>query len=471
VSIRPDRKLVLFFFAIFLILSAWAMATPLLGGPDEPQHMVKAQALVRGDFDNPFEGPGIPAGAQNCYAGQRTVTADCADLPWSEDTNNVETATENYPPVYHALIGPITLVTEGKWRGYGMRFVSILACSVLITFGLRTLLRLRSHSVVVVGALFALTPMMIHLMSTVSPSALAVACSFLLGATLLGVRSTATIGRSLIHQLGFATNLLLLLRRDSLLWVAVIGLFGLLFIPWPQVRAVATDKSMFLWVPITAISLLLQVFLWGGESSTNFIQSGKEQSDVFAHGTWLGLANLNDYVSQTVGKFGWLDVELPGQLYTLLYFALGGFIFLGLVSGARRLAISIGVGIAMWVCAAAVIGYLRYPYFQGRYAIGFIVCVLLACVAAISDGELPKRVESRVVLVFGVMFLVGQIFSYLQNIRRYSVGLNGTWFSYRNAAWNPPYFGWWLPMFTLIVGLMIASWVVIASHREAHRAL
>jgi len=292
-----------------------------------------------------------------------------------------------------------------------------------------------------------------------------------LGATLLGVRSTATIGRSLIHQLGFATNLLLLLRRDSLLWVAVIGLFGLLFVPWPQVRAVATDKSMFLWVPITAISVLLQIFLWGGESSTNFIQSGKEQSDVFAHGTWLGLANLNDYVSQTVGKFGWLDVELPGQLYTLLYFALGGFVLLGLVSGARRLATSIGVGIAMWVCAAAVIGYLRFPYFQGRYAIGFVLCVLLACAVAISEGELPKRVESRVVLVFGVMFLVGQIFSYLQNIRRYSVGLNGTWFSYRNAAWSPPYFGWWLPMFTLIVGLTIAAWVVVASHREAHRAL
>lgn len=447
------------------------MATPLLGGPDEPQHMVKAQALVRGDFDNPFEGPGIPAGAQNCFAFQPTVTAECADLPWTENVNNIETATENYPPVYHALVGPITLVTDGKWRGYGMRFVSIAVCSLLITIGLRTLLRLRSHPVIIVGSLFALTPMMIHLMSTVSPSALAVACSFLLGATLLGVKSTEFISRPLIHQLGFATNLLLLLRRDSLLWVAVIGLFGLMIVPWPQIRAVVTDKSMFLWLPVTGVSLLLQVFLWGGESSSDFIQSGKEQSDVFTHGTWLGLANLNDYVSQTVGKFGWLDVELPGQLYTLLYFALGGFIFLGLLSGGRRLSVSIGLGIAMWVSAAAIIGYLRFPYFQGRYAIGVALCVLLACGVAISEGALTKRMESRVVVVFGSMFLIGQVFSYLQNIRRYSVGLNGTWFSYRDAAWSPPYFGWWLPLITLIVGLAIAFLTVIALHREVQRAL
>jgi hypothetical protein len=447
------------------------MSTPLLAGPDEPQHMVKAQALVRGDLDGPFDQLGIPAGAQNCYAFQPSITADCAEQKWDASRKQIETATENYPPVFHALVGPITLVTEGKWRGYGMRFVSILACSLLITLGLRTLLRLRSHPVVVVGALFALTPMMIHLMSTVSPSALAVATSFLLGATLLGVRSTQTVGRFLIHQLGFATNLLLLLRRDSLLWVAVIGFFGLLFVPWPRIREVATDKLMLLWIPTTGVSIILQVFLWGGESSTNFIQSGKDQSDVFAHGTWLGLANLNDYVSQTVGKFGWLDVELPGQLYTLLYFALGGFIFLGLVSGARRLSISIGVGVAMWVGAAAVIGYLRFPYFQGRYAIGFALCVLLACAVAISEGGLPRRVESRFVVVFGVMFLIGQVFSYLQNIRRYAVGLRGTWFSYRDAAWSPPYFGWWLPLITLIVGLALASWIVIESHREIHRAL
>mgnify|MGYP006269787157 FL=1 len=468
---RPDRKLLLFFGAIFLILSAWAMATPLLGGPDEPQHMVKAQALVRGDFDNPFKGPYIPAGGQNCYAGQPTVTADCAELPWPERTRTIETATENYPPVYHALIGPITLVTDGKWRGYGMRLVSILACSLLLTLGLRTLLRLRSHPVAIVGALFALTPMTIHLMSTVSPSSLAVATSFLLGATLLALRSPQTVGRFLIHQLGFAANLLLLLRRDSVLWVAVIGVFGLLFIPWSRIREVATDKSMFLWLPMTGVSIALQLILWGGKSSTDFIKSGKEQSDVFVHGTWLGLANLNDYVSQTVGKFGWLDVPLPGQLYTLLYFALGGFVFLGLVSGARRLSISIGVGVTMWIGAAAVIGYLRFPYFQGRYAIGFALCVLLACAVAISEGDLPRKVESRFVAVFGVIFLVGQVFSYLQNIRRYAVGLTGTWFSYRNAAWSPPYFGWWLPLIVLIVGLALASWMVVQSHRELQRAL
>ncbi len=432
--------------------------------------MVKAQALVRGVFDSPFEGPEIPAGAQNCYAFQRTVTAECAELPWTEKVISVETATENYPPVYHALIGPITLAAEGKWRGYGMRFASIVLCSLLITVGLRTLLGIRYHPIVVVGSLFALTPMAIHLMSTVSPSALALAASFLLGATILAVRTTGAITRSLLHQLGFATNLLLLLRRDSLLWVAVIGIFAVFLVPWARVRTVATDKSMFVWVPTTLVSVSLQVFLWGGESSTQFAESGKEQSEVFSHGTWLGLANLNDYVSQTVGKFGWLDVELPGPLYTLLYFALGGLILLALMAGERRLSISIGIGLGMWVAAAAIIGYLRFPYFQGRYAIGFALCVLLACVVAIAEGALPKRVEVRFVVFFGVLFLIGQVFSYLQNIRRYAVGLRGSWFSYQDAAWTPPYFGWWLPLIFLLSGFAAATWTVLEVNRIAHRA-
>jgi hypothetical protein len=465
-----DRVTTRIFFAILLILVAWGMSTPLLAGPDEPQHMVKAQALVRGDFDSPFEGPEIPAGAQNCYAFQRTVTAECAELPWSESTVRIETATENYPPVYHALIGPITLTTEGKWRGYGMRFVSIVLCSLLIAFGLRTLLKLRPHSIVIVGSFFAMTPMTIHLMSTVSPSALATATSFLLGATLLAVRTSVPVARPLIHQLGFATTLLLVLRRDSLLWVAVIGLFGLWLVPWPRVREVATDKSMLLWMPATLISVALQMFLWSGNSSAEFVQSGKEQNEVFSHGTWLGLANLNDYVSQTVGKFGWLDVELPGPLYTMFYFALGGFLFLALLVGKRRLAVSIGLGLGMWVAAAAIIGYLRFPYFQGRYAIGFMLCVLLACVVAIAEGNLPKQAEARFMSIFGALYLIGHVVSYLQNIRRYTVGLDGSWFSYQDAAWTPPYFGWWLPLIILLFGLAIAARITLQANREVHLA-
>jgi hypothetical protein len=255
-----------------------------------------------------------------------------------------------------------------------------------------------------------------------------------------------------------------------LLWVAVIGIFAVFLVPWARVRTVATDKSMFVWVPTTLVSVSLQVFLWGGESSTQFAESGKEQSEVFSHGTWLGLANLNDYVSQTVGKFGWLDVELPGPLYTLLYFALGGLILLALMAGERRLSISIGIGLGMWVAAAAIIGYLRFPYFQGRYAIGFALCVLLACVVAIAEGALPKRVEVRFVVFFGVLFLIGQVFSYLQNIRRYAVGLRGSWFSYQDAAWTPPYFGWWLPLIFLLSGFAAATWTVLEVNRIAHRA-
>lgn len=95
----------------------------------------------------------------------------------------------------------------------------------------------------------------------------------------------------------------------------------------------------------------------------------------------------------------------------------------------------------------------------------------LAFVIAISRGRLPTNLENRITAFFGVMFLIGQFFSYLQNIRRYAVGLSGTWFSYRDAAWSPPYFGWWLPMFILMIGLASASWMVIASHRETQRAL
>ena len=46
----PRRVWLTAFLAFFALSAAWALATPLTAAPDEPFHMVKAAATVRGQL-------------------------------------------------------------------------------------------------------------------------------------------------------------------------------------------------------------------------------------------------------------------------------------------------------------------------------------------------------------------------------------------------------------------------------------
>ena len=46
----PLRVWIVAFLAFFSLTAAWALASPLTAVPDEPSHMIKAAATVRGQL-------------------------------------------------------------------------------------------------------------------------------------------------------------------------------------------------------------------------------------------------------------------------------------------------------------------------------------------------------------------------------------------------------------------------------------
>ncbi len=62
-AVRSIRPLIAFFVVTWLLGGLWALATPVMGVPDEPAHVIKAASLVRGQLDRVVRGrdPDLPA--------------------------------------------------------------------------------------------------------------------------------------------------------------------------------------------------------------------------------------------------------------------------------------------------------------------------------------------------------------------------------------------------------------------------
>jgi len=143
---------------LFGIIALWSMSGPLFSGPDEPSHVVKAAAVVRGqavgtdrqvtfahDPSPPrtatvvqvpriyLEGHRLPA----CYAFRPTVAAGCAGaFVGSGATADVPTFAGHYPPVYYAIVGLPTLLFASAKGVFLMRFIGGAVSAALLASAL-----------------------------------------------------------------------------------------------------------------------------------------------------------------------------------------------------------------------------------------------------------------------------------------------------------------------------------------------
>lgn len=139
---------------LLVVTAAWSLATPLMGSPDEPSHVVKAAAVARGQWSGevgavPTDStrPGAattvlvpddyPAAIllPNCFAFQPDVPAACQQdirAP-SGALVPVETFAGQYPPLYYALVGWPSLLLGAEAATYAMRLVSAALTAGFVT--------------------------------------------------------------------------------------------------------------------------------------------------------------------------------------------------------------------------------------------------------------------------------------------------------------------------------------------------
>ena len=161
-------------FALFLAIGvAWALASPIYSGPDEPAHVIHAAAVARGDLvgterkGTPFvevTAPRLYKPGEICYAFHPETPASCYRLSSRTGDGTLETYTARYLPPYGALLGLGSYwYSPGAGQIYLMRLLSAAVIAALLASCITTVAAVGSVGFAA-GFLFALTPMALYFM-------------------------------------------------------------------------------------------------------------------------------------------------------------------------------------------------------------------------------------------------------------------------------------------------------------------
>lgn len=476
-----------------LLSIVWAVATPIGAGPDEPAHIIKAGAVVRGQLIGTGIGGGrvvVPAHlvatqARTCFAFQADVTGDCAD---AVDHGSALAATGNttaglYNPLYYAVVGLPSLVLDGDAAIYGMRIASALFTWLFAGAAAFSLRALRGGPWIAIGGLAAATPAFVFLGGMVNPNALEVTATLAAFSAVLvlvtstdpgQVRTHATIGAV---SAAVAVNV----RGLSPVWVLVALVVPLLLLDRERSRALFRRPAVDVMIAVIGLATALAVAWTLGTAS--LVAGLAPDAPTFpgvGSSPLRGLAdvllNTFTYGTQMVGTVGWLDTPAPG----LVLFVWGGFIAgllacVALLLRGRRLAVALSL-IGAFLLLPAVIqasyvhdgGYI----WQGRYALPLFACMMVGSAAMIGDrlGDRYSGVVRRAATLVTAAWSVAQLMTLATSMRRYAVGLDGSWIGlFAHPQWQPP--GGtvtWLIVAAVI--LIAATALVVSSTRMSSRA-
>jgi hypothetical protein len=459
------------FFAVsWLLLAAlmtsWALATPLFASPDEPGQVIKAVAVAHGQltgatvrtggyFD--FEtGVQVPAYYQQalhetrCYIYEMGGTPSCAPAFDARDTHDTQVLTwiGRYPPLYYAIVGLPSLVSNGTAAVLGMRVVSAVLCGAFYALGLTGLRSARRRALLVAGGWVAITPTALFFGAVVNASALEIAAGFATWALLLPlVRDPGRyrVGRRLAAG-AVTAGVLLNSRPGSALLVALIvgclalaatGEFWHALRPWRR------------WVPTAVIAVVagiaagLWLLLVNPTASLGGIPAPDLASPVAAMRGALGLSPR--YLREQLATFGLLNISLYQPLLYLLAAAIAVLVVGGLVFGRGRLrwvlllllVLAFVVPIVSQVPTAVRLGLI----WQGRYGLPMSIGIPIVAMAAMAEQPLGARVARWLAPPAALVAAVAQAGSFGWVFWRYVWGFGHLPFRVR-IGWLPP--GGWL---------------------------
>jgi len=442
-------------------LTAWTLASPLGSGPDEPSHMIQAAATVRGEVAGPSAR--VPFGAlfkvtvprwtaqaavlPNCFAFRPDHPAGCSP-PVSTSGSPTPSTTQfgNYPPLYYALVGLPSLGIPGSRGLYAMRAVGVVVDSCLLALGLFVLVRYGRSRLRPLGALVALTPMVLFVTSVVNDSGIEVAAAFAAWCALVTMADGVQIPRALGWWAALAVGLLMVSRPASLLDAALLALVIAAYAGWRRTTAIVADRAarpvlgMGVLGGVVAIAWLLVV------GSPTLLGYPLRPQRNLGGSVALVVGESGGRLRQLIGDFGWLDTAVPLRDVVVWATIVGVLVVVGLLrsSGVRRgvpllLVGTFAMSLAIETPRVNAVG----PFWQGRYWLPLAVGVpLLACAPIATNfrgrhsRRRPRWPSVALVVAVGTVLALVQIDALATALRRYEVGLGSP--TGAETHWAPP---------------------------------
>ncbi|MEN9803228.1 MAG: hypothetical protein RIS41_75 [Actinomycetota bacterium] len=432
---------------LYPLCALWALAQPMFAGMDEAAHVATAQGFSRFDFSEPFETDGLPMNQQDCFNPSEFITADCADLTWGQAGTEVRTKTDDYPPGFHAVASIPAFVVSGLGGTYVMRLWMAFVCCALVSWAAVLLLRPGRSRWLLLGMLMGLTPMSVSVMSTVNPSGMTVGLTAVAVAGLVARLRWEDRRLSVWVAIGVGLLGLTLVRRDGIAWVLVV--FAM-FVPvlradpewrrraWLRWREVMGPRARAAIVVLSALLLsgIVTGVLWVLPVLRNFLS----RSEVGGNGSrWQGVGEIQLNLQQMVGTLGRVHGFVGYEIYSMVMIGAGVLVALAVAGGRREWSRGTAIGVVALLGTPIAFGFVRFPYFQGRYLLSIWVALMMVAAVAVTTTDAGERLRVRLGGGLLAVWWLVQLFSFWQALRRYSVGRWGGWWEVVSGpAWEPP---------------------------------
>lgn len=460
---RTWRVYFMWFLLISALGSAWSLATPIGGSPDEPTHTLRAVSVVRGQWLGPTA-PGtggvstlvrVPDtyaqlnSQPNCFAFRHDQAANCAPpLTYSPKTVTIVSSAGRYPPLYYLLVGWPSLLTSRPVGFYLMRIASVLVSAGFLAMAVTIARRWSRSNLLVPGIAVAMTPMAIFLSSTVNPNGLEVASAIAVwtAAIVLVGEHAEQPPKALVALLALATMVLVSIRGASPLWpvLILVVLFPLI---WRRVPLrVLRSRWVIGWViAIVVTGALDTAWILGAHALR--LQPGAPVPAKFNSTAGIlrltsGLTNM--LVHGAIGDFGWLDTPAPWLTTTVWYVVPGALVLVSVMwSSARRnasLLLACAFSFLFPVILQTVEAHRDGLFSQGRYYLPLYVGVPLVAAGLTTGGARFDTANRRACAAIGIALGAGQFAAFAWVLRRYVVGFNGPLLRGLGPAhtWRPP---------------------------------
>ncbi|HEY3725172.1 MAG TPA: DUF2142 domain-containing protein [Acidimicrobiia bacterium] len=470
-------------FALFLAVgAAWALASPINSGPDEPSHVVHAAAVARGDLigksdpGTPFvevTAPRVYDPKTPCYAFHPDVPASCYELSKRTGDGTLRSYTARYLPPYGALLGFGTYwYPPGAGQIYLMRLLSAVVIAALLASCITTVAAVGSIGFSL-GFLFSLTPMALYFSGVVNPSGPEIGAGIAMWVHGIALtHAGAGDDPRLVRRFGIAACVLCATRPLSPLWLLLALVVLTVVAGWPRVRTLLRRRVVQAWAAAVVVVALAQT-VWSAWakplSEGNTAQKGLDAPLTFIVRQSVGKLYLSN-TREMIGVFGWLDTLVPSATVVIWLLAIGALVVLGVSAGSRRIAWALALTIALAFLVPVTIESARASannlVWHGRYTLPFAVGIPLLGGYALRELEATRLAIRRVAWWLGAGFVVAQGLAFAEALRRYAVGVNGrVFFFWGSTAWSPPVPSWLLLAGYLAVIAGLTWWVVGAARR------
>ncbi len=493
--------------AIASIVVLWVLATPPSAGPDEPSHVVRAAALVRGQLDGaPVDGSlvafDLPAHIAfpdpGCFAFLEDVPASCAtSIDRPNGSRPLLTAATHYP-VWGHLVAGIGSFLPAEFAGPGTRMIDAIIPLGLL--GLALIAAARRGWLVAGAVLLCATPPVWFIIAVVNPSHYVITGGIAVWIALSGFRRRTTgqvVGSPLTRLdsllLGAGWAAMVLPRRDGLLYASLVLALAILIFGIPT-RDVAELPR---WVRATMALATLATLGWAADSSSDsspllfasvllpFVAVGTRRlwrrfarprqrgalvagltaaAGVVSFAVMARRASgfdatvLQAVIGQTgidlneaVGVVGWLDTAVPRTMVMIWLLALGLLAAAAVVGQRRAQLVGAGAVLAVAIVVSWVLTMNQNDadgtYWQGRYYLPLLVGIPIV----LATSPVPARIGRLLGRHVGAVALIVLTAALANAMRRWAVGARGTMYPWRWDTYDTA-----LPPIVLLVAHLAA---------------